>query len=135
MKVLIQRIAELFHVVTDLERISDHAMNLLWLAKERQEKNAKISEKAAEDSIPTGAAPVAPGEAQLESGFPFTAVAVSDGEGNSPRVFKGEGLGWSSDVIGVGTTVTVVGGGNDIHWFKVQVNGSTGYMPSKFIIR
>ncbi|MBR5733939.1 MAG: Na/Pi cotransporter family protein, partial [Desulfovibrionaceae bacterium] len=41
-----KRIAELFHVVTDLERISDHAMNLLWLAKERQEKNAKISEKA-----------------------------------------------------------------------------------------
>ncbi len=41
-----KRIAELFHVVTDLERISDHAMNLLWLAKERQDKNAKISEKA-----------------------------------------------------------------------------------------
>ena len=41
-----KRIAELFHVVTDLERISDHAMNLLWLAKERQERDAKISEQA-----------------------------------------------------------------------------------------
>ncbi len=41
-----KRIAELFHVVTDIERISDHAMNLLGLAKERQERNAKISEKA-----------------------------------------------------------------------------------------
>lgn len=41
-----KRIAELFHVVTDLERISDHAMNLLGLARERQLRNAKISEKA-----------------------------------------------------------------------------------------
>ncbi len=41
-----KRIAELFHVVTDLERISDHAMNLLFLAKERRDRNAKISEKA-----------------------------------------------------------------------------------------
>ena len=41
-----KRIAELFHVVTDLERISDHAMNLLFLAKERKERNAKISDKA-----------------------------------------------------------------------------------------
>ncbi|MBR3738931.1 MAG: Na/Pi cotransporter family protein [Clostridia bacterium] len=46
-----KRIAELFHVVTDLERISDHAMNLLWLAKERQEKNAKISEKADDELV------------------------------------------------------------------------------------
>ena len=41
-----KRIAELFHVVTDLERISDHAMNLLFLAQERRDRNAKISEKA-----------------------------------------------------------------------------------------
>ena len=98
-------------------------------------KPAKISDKAAADSIPTGAAPVAPGEVQLQSEFPFTAVAVSDGAGNSPRVFKGEGLGWSSDVVNVGATVIVVGGGSDIHWFRVQVNGISGYMPSKFIIR
>ena len=41
-----KRVAELFHVVTDLERISDHAMNLFNLAKERVAKGAKISEKA-----------------------------------------------------------------------------------------
>ena len=98
-------------------------------------KPAQISLKAAEDSIPTGAAPVAPGEAVQESGFPFTAYAVADAEGNSPRVFKGEGLGWSSEILAVGTGITVVGAGNDIYWFKVQVNGSTGYMPSKFFVR
>ena len=98
-------------------------------------KPAKISAAAAEDSIPTGASPVAPGEAQQVSEFPFSAVAINDSEGNSPRVYKGEGLGWSSDIIGAGTAVTVVGIGNDIHWYKVQVNGSTGYMPSKFFIR
>ena len=41
-----KRIANLFHVVTDLERISDHAMNLMRLAMERIEKNATLSEKA-----------------------------------------------------------------------------------------
>ena len=41
-----KRIAELFHVVTDIERISDHAMNFFGLAKERIERNAKLSEKA-----------------------------------------------------------------------------------------
>ena len=41
-----KRIANLFHVVTDIERVSDHAMNLLGLAKERIEKNIKLSEKA-----------------------------------------------------------------------------------------
>lgn len=41
-----KRIANLFHVVNDLERISDHAMNLMRLAKERVEKNIKLSEKA-----------------------------------------------------------------------------------------
>ena len=41
-----KRVANLFHVVTDLERISDHAMNLLGLAKERIEKSAKLSDKA-----------------------------------------------------------------------------------------
>ena len=44
-----KRVAELFHVVTDLERISDHAMNLFNLAKERVARNAKISEKAEGD--------------------------------------------------------------------------------------
>ena len=44
-----RRIASLFHVVTDLERISDHAMNLLNLAKERVNRSAKFSEKAVEE--------------------------------------------------------------------------------------
>ena len=40
------RIAGLFHVVTDLERISDHANNLFGLAKERVARNAAFSDKA-----------------------------------------------------------------------------------------
>ena len=44
-----KRVAELFHVVTDIERISDHAMNLLGLAKERVERGAKFSDKATEE--------------------------------------------------------------------------------------
>ena len=44
-----RRIASLFHVVTDLERISDHAMNLLDLAHERERRNARLSDKAAEE--------------------------------------------------------------------------------------
>ena len=44
-----RRIASLFHVVTDLERISDHAMNLLDLAKERVRRSAKMSDKAVEE--------------------------------------------------------------------------------------
>ena len=42
-----KRIAELFHVVNDIERISDHAMNILNLARERIERSAKLSDKAA----------------------------------------------------------------------------------------
>ncbi len=44
-----KRIANLFHVVTDIERISDHAMNLLNLAHERIDRNVKISEKATQE--------------------------------------------------------------------------------------
>ena len=44
-----KRIANLFHVVTDIERISDHAMNLLNLAHERIERSVKISEKATQE--------------------------------------------------------------------------------------
>ncbi len=44
-----KRIASLFHVVTDIERISDHADNLYNLAKERDARNAKISDKASEE--------------------------------------------------------------------------------------
>ena len=44
-----RKIASLFHVVTDIERISDHAMNLFNLAKERVSRNARISEKATQE--------------------------------------------------------------------------------------
>lgn len=44
-----RRIASLFHVVTDIERISDHATNLFDLAKERVSRNAKLSDKAYEE--------------------------------------------------------------------------------------
>ena len=98
-------------------------------------KPAKISSQAAEASIPTGDAPVAPADVQQSSSFPFSATAVKDSEGNSPRLYRGEGLGWSSDVIAVGATVTVVDAGKDPYWWKVQVNGVSGYMPGKFFIR
>lgn len=44
-----RRIASLFHVVTDIERISDHAMNIFDLAKERAARGAKLSDRAAEE--------------------------------------------------------------------------------------
>ena len=44
-----KRIAALFHVVTDIERISDHADNIFDLAKERVAREAKLSEKAIEE--------------------------------------------------------------------------------------
>lgn len=43
------RIGGLFHVVNDIERISDHADNILGLAKERVTRNAKISDKAMDE--------------------------------------------------------------------------------------
>lgn len=44
-----RRVAALFHVVTDIERISDHADNLFDLAKEREARHADLSEKAVEE--------------------------------------------------------------------------------------
>lgn len=44
-----KRIAALFHVVTDIERISDHADNIFDLAKERVAREAKFSDKAIEE--------------------------------------------------------------------------------------
>ena len=44
-----RKIGHLFHIVNDLERISDHAMNLMSLSKERQERNARFSDKAMEE--------------------------------------------------------------------------------------
>ena len=98
-------------------------------------KPAQISNKAAEDSIPTGAAPVAPADVQQSSGFPFSATAINDSEGNSPRVYKGAGEGWSSDIIGAGSSITVLGPSSDIYWYEVSAGGIHGYMPSKFFIR
>lgn len=43
------RIASLFHVVNDLERISDHATSLFLLAKERVNKNTKLTDRASEE--------------------------------------------------------------------------------------
>ncbi len=69
-----------------------------------------------------------------EPGFPFTAYAISSG-GEKPKLFRGEGLGWSYDTLEPGTTVTVTGHGTDIYWYKVTVNGKAGYMPGKFFGR
>lgn len=66
--------------------------------------------------------------------FPFTAYAIESG-GEKPKLYKGEGLGWTSDVLEPGTVVTVTGPGTDIYWFKVSVGGMGGYMPSKFLGR
>ncbi|MBQ4075747.1 MAG: Na/Pi cotransporter family protein [Clostridia bacterium] len=44
-----KRIAALFHVVTDIERISDHADNIYDLAKERIARQAKLSDKAIDE--------------------------------------------------------------------------------------
>ena len=90
-------------------------------------KPAQASSKEAQEA----AAAAAKAET---SGFPFTAYARESG-GEKPKVYRGEGLGWSSDVLEPGTAVTVLGGGSDIYWFKVSVNGITGYMPSSFLSR
>ena len=67
-------------------------------------------------------------------GFPFSATAKSSG-GEKPKLYRGVGLGWSSETIQPGTVVTVIGNSSDIYWFKVTVNGKTGYMPSKYLSR
>lgn len=46
-----KKIAALFHIVTDIERISDHADNLYGLAKERIAREAKFSDKALDEMI------------------------------------------------------------------------------------
>ena len=44
-----RRVFALFHAVHDIERISDHAMHLLRLAKARMERGAEWSDQAAEE--------------------------------------------------------------------------------------
>ena len=64
---------------------------------------------------------------------PYTTTSRTASDGTSPRLFLGEGLGWSSDIIPVGATVDVLSRGKDPYWYRVSVNGKTGYMPSKYL--
>lgn len=64
---------------------------------------------------------------------PYTTTAKQDNKGNSPRLYQGEGLGWSSVKLSVGETVDVVAKAKDIYWVKVEVDGRKGYMPLKFL--
>ena len=64
---------------------------------------------------------------------PYTTTTCSSG-GNSPRLYQGEGLGWSSVKLAEGTTVNVVAKGTDPYWVKVELDdGRKGYMPLKFL--
>ena len=71
---------------------------------------------------------------ETSSSYPFSATAKSSG-GENPKLYRGVGLGWAYDTIQPGAAVTVIGGTSDIYWFKVTVNGKTGYMPGKFLSR
>ncbi len=64
---------------------------------------------------------------------PYTTYAIKDNKGNTPRLYRGEGLGYSSKKLTVGTTVKVIAKGKDRYWVKVKVGGKTGYMPLKFL--
>ena len=64
---------------------------------------------------------------------PYTTTAKADSKGNLPRSYQGEGLGWSNTKVEVGTTVDVIAKGKDPYWVKVVVNGSTRWMPLKFL--
>jgi len=44
-----KRIGDTYHVINDIERIGDHAENILELAQEKLKKNAEISEAAKEE--------------------------------------------------------------------------------------
>jgi len=64
---------------------------------------------------------------------PYTTTAKQDTKGNTPRLYQGEGLGWSSVKLSVGDVVEVLAKGKDIYWVKVEVDGTKGYMPLKFL--
>ena len=64
---------------------------------------------------------------------PYTTYAIKDSKGNAPRLYRGEGLGYSSKKLTVGTTVKVIAKGKDRYWVKVKVGSQTGYMPLKFL--
>ncbi|MBR6966534.1 MAG: hypothetical protein IKH81_05570 [Clostridia bacterium] len=64
---------------------------------------------------------------------PYTTTAKNDASGKGPRLYQGEGLGWSSVRLDVGTVVNVTAKGKDPYWVKVEVDGSKGYMPLKFL--
>lgn len=105
-------------------------MRTRYLSTNKPAQAYQLEEKQGASSSSSGSSAPASGP----SGFPFAASARAN-NGEKPRLYKGEGLGWSSDVLAVGTPITVVAPGNDIYWVKVEVNGRTGYMPIKFIIR
>lgn len=63
----------------------------------------------------------------------YTTHAIKDNKGNTPRIYRGEGLGYSSRKLTVGTTVKVIAKGKDRYWVKVKVGSQTGYMPLKFL--
>ena len=71
---------------------------------------------------------------ESSSNYPFYATAKSSG-GEKPKLYRGVGLGWAYDTIQPGAAVTVIGGTSDIYWFKVTVDGRTGYMPGKYLSR
>lgn len=50
-KNLSRKITNILHVVNDIERVADHAVNISELASERIERNVPISESAVEDII------------------------------------------------------------------------------------
>lgn len=65
---------------------------------------------------------------------PYTTTAKADTKGNTPRLYQGDGAGYSSVKIAVGATVSVIAKSKkDIYWVKVEVNGQPGYMPLKFL--
>ena len=69
------------------------------------------------------------GEMGLLECYPRSATAVK----KAP--FRNyEGAGWYvAFYIDAGTPVTILAPGKDPYWVKVQVNGRTGYMESKYL--
>ena len=78
-------------------------------------------------------APLPTGKPTPAPFVPYSTTAKQDSKGNTPRLYQGEGLGWSSVKLEVGDAVEVLSRGKDPYWVKVTVDGSKGYMPLKFL--
>lgn len=63
---------------------------------------------------------------------PYTTTTKKSGT-SSPRLYQGLGLGWSSVKVEEGAEVNVLEKTKDPYWYKVSVDGSTGYMPDKYL--